>query len=170
MPLKTHYLTCLSVVNQFSNDPLCKAIVKDRGGYSQIIFRKREKEIGLDLVGFDWYVNAGGFGLSIQKPFDALFAMNTFKVLFSRGITVLDSEGFEYFSKWHDTIWGNSPAGQIKFEDMDKRTDFSQIEIGEHQRAYFRAFMFAEFIRMTLPVVRMLVASKIATKLEVQPA
>lgn len=170
MPLKTHYLTCLAVENYFADDPLCKAIAKDRGGFSQIIFRKRDRESGLDLIGFDWYVNGGGFGLSIQSPYDASHAMNTLKVLFPCGIVVNDKNGSEYMGKWHDTRWKNSPAGQVKFEKVDAETDFPQTEIGENQRANFRAFMFAQLVRMTLPVAKVLVASKVASKSEAHPA
>ena len=165
MPLPTHYLTCLSVEEKFKADPLCKVIVNDRGGYSNIVFRKRSDAIGLDLIGFDWYVRKGSFGLSIQAPFDAQLALNTLRILFPHGVTVKDGDGEQHMARWHETVWNGRPAVQVVFEGTEQGQDFPQTEFGEYQRAAFRGNMLEQLTHQTLPAVKMLVAAKIAAKL-----
>lgn len=163
-------MTCLAVENQFGGDPLHRVIAKDRGHYSQIVFRKREKGSGLDLTGFDWYVNKEGFGLSIQKPIDAEHAINTIKILHPLGFTVQDSKGNSYQSKWHEAEYTTGYFAQVKFDDLGREVKFEQTEVGDSERANFRAHMFSQFIAQTLPEVKVLVASKISGKMKEQMA
>ncbi|HYC03889.1 MAG TPA: hypothetical protein VED40_11370 [Azospirillaceae bacterium] len=164
MPLPTHLLTCLAAENRLKPDPLCKPLVKERTGYSQIIFRKPSETEGLNLTGFDWYVRKGSFGLSIQSPFDAQLARDTLTILFPAGITVIDGDGNQHLGRWHDTDWSGHPAVQLIFERTEQGQNFPQTEFGEYQRALFRGFMLEQLIAQTLPVVKSLVAAKIASK------
>lgn len=158
MTLPTHVVACFAAAAQLKPDPLHEPIARDRprAGYAQIVFRKRGN--GYSLSGFDWYIRKGSFGLSIQKPFDVDLGLNAFAVLFPGGIR-LDGT---HISRPHVAKWG----GQLVVDIDDVARGFADTEEGEAERACYRGHLFADFIRITLPVVKTLVAAKLAARIE----